>query len=118
MRKVTRIVALLLKDKTAPKELHKSVLRFLKIVITFLSFDSADKSNELCDLILSHVFAMQNSARYTMIIRRILNKLVSRVGVETVLRSTPTEHQKLVHYVERVRRKAKNARERQKFIDG
>ena len=94
------------------------MLRFLKIVITFLSFDSADKSNELCDLILSHVFAMQNSARYTMIIRRILNKLVSRVGVETVLRSTPTEHQKLVHYVERVRRKAKNARERQKFIDG
>lgn len=38
LRKVTRIVALLLKDQTAPKELHKSVLKFLKIVITFLVF--------------------------------------------------------------------------------
>ena len=40
LRKVTRIIALLLKDQTAPKELQKSVLRFLKIVITFLSFDT------------------------------------------------------------------------------
>jgi len=38
LRKVTKIVALFLKDATAPKELHRSVLKFLKIVITYLSF--------------------------------------------------------------------------------
>jgi hypothetical protein len=38
LKKVTRIVALFLKDPTAPKELQRSVLKFLKVVITFLQF--------------------------------------------------------------------------------
>ena len=62
LRKVTRIIALLLKDQTAPKELHKSVLKFLKIVITFLNFGSeqqnSDQAKELASLILTHVFAL------------------------------------------------------------
>ena len=81
LRKVTRIIALLLKDQTAPKELHKSVLKFLKIVITFLVFGDQDTSKELTSLILSHVFSLKNSAKYTMIIRRILNKLIPRVSL-------------------------------------
>lgn len=113
LRKVTRIVALLLKDQTAPKELHKSVLKFLKVVITFLSFSQGGK--ELCEMILSHVFSLPDSAKYTMIIRRILNKLIVRVGVATVLACTAKEHHKLIHYIERLRRKQKNAKERLKF---
>ena len=35
----------------------------------------------MTSLILSHVFALKNSAKYTMIIRRILNKLIARVGL-------------------------------------
>ena len=116
LRKVTRIIALLLKDQTAPKELHKSVLRFLKIVITFLTFENEATSRMLCELIVSHVFSLRNSAKYTMIIRRILNKLISRVGLPTVLACTSTEHHKLIHYIERARRKIRNAKERQKFI--
>lgn len=42
LRKVTRIVALFLKDATAPKELHRSVLKFLKVVITFLQFSGTN----------------------------------------------------------------------------
>ena len=103
LRKVTRIVALLLKDQTAPKELHKSVLKFLKVVITFLSFGEGAK--ELCELILSHVFSLPDSAKYTMVIRRILNKLIARIGVATVLDCTVKEHHKLIHYIERLRRK-------------
>ena len=105
LRKVTRIIALLLKDKTAPKELQKSVLKFLKIAITFLSFAEKEAAKELASLILTHVFSLENSAKYTMIIRKILNKLISRVGVDTVLASTASEHHALVHYTERLRRK-------------
>lgn len=111
MRKVTRIISLLLKDQTAPKELHKSVLKFLKVVITFLKFD-VQSATELTSLILTHVFALKNSAKYTMVIRKILNKLISRVGLPTVLACTAKEHHKLVHYIERLRRKQKNAKER------
>ena len=111
LRKVTRIISLLLKDQTAPKELHKSVLKFLKVVITFLKFD-AQSATELTSLILTHVFALKNSAKYTMVIRKILNKLISRVGLPTVLACTAKEHHKLVHYIERLRRKQKNAKER------
>ncbi len=108
---------MLLKDQTAPKELHKSVLKFLKVVITFLSFNDS-QAKELCELILSHVFSIKNSAKYTMVIRRILNKLIVRVGVATVLACTAKEHHKLIHYTERARRKIKNAKERTKFSLG
>ena len=114
MRKVTRIVALLLKDQTAPKELYKSVLKYLKVVITFLQFNEGS-AKELCELILTHTFSLKNSAKYTMIIRKILNKLIARVGVTMVLQCTAKEHQKLIHYIERLRRKVKNAKERQRF---
>jgi hypothetical protein len=91
-------------------------LKFLKVVITFLSFNTKDESaKELCSLILTHVFSLKNSAKYTMVIRRILNKLIVRVGVPTVLACTAKEHHKLIHYTERARRKIKNAKERTKF---
>ena len=48
IRKITRLVSLLLKDKTAPRELVKSVLRYIKIAITFLSFDTKETAKELC----------------------------------------------------------------------
>ena len=50
-----------------------------------------------------------------MTIRKILNKLISRVGVATIIACTAKEHQKLIHYIERLRRKQKNAKERNKF---
>jgi len=71
-------------------------------VITFLDFE---KDQSMVEVILTHVFALKNSSKYTMILRRILNKLIVRVGVKKVLMSTNRQNQKLIHYVERERRK-------------
>lgn len=87
------------------------MLKFIKVVITFLQFNEAT-SKELCELIITHVFSLKNSAKYTMIIRKILNKLIARVGVATVLACTAKGHQKLISYIERLRRKQKNAKAR------
>lgn len=51
-----------------------------------------------------------------MIIRRILSKLIARLGLPTVLACTKKEHHKLIDYIERARRKLRNAKERQRFI--
>ena len=71
-------------------------------MITFLDFE---KDQSMVEVILTHVFALKNSSKYTMILRRILNKLIVRVGVKKVLMSTNRQNQKLIHYVERERRK-------------
>lgn len=89
------------------------MLKFLKIVITFLSF--AEQPKDLASLILTHVFSLKNSAKYTMIIRRILNKLIARVGLQIVLQCTAKEHHALINYIERARRKVKNAKQREQF---
>ena len=113
LKKVTRIVALLLKDQTAPRELHKSVLKFLKIVITYLDFSSGQQeAQQQTELILTHVFALQKPKKYTVVIKRILTKLISRNGLKMVQASTPAHCQKLLQYIERLKRKEKNAKER------
>ena len=91
LRKVTRIVALFLKDPSAPKELQRSVLKFLKVAITFLQFTD-EHTKPQTELILSHIFAMAKPEKYTMMIRRILNKLIARVGVELVTSLTNPKH--------------------------
>ena len=54
VRKVTKIISLFLKDQTAPNELHRSVLKFLKVAITYLDFGSGPAA--LTSLILTSVF--------------------------------------------------------------
>lgn len=91
LRKVLKIIALFLKDATAPKELHRSVLKFIKVVITFLQF-SGTHSLQLTELITTHIFAIAKPQKYTMMLRRILNKLIVRVGVAQVMAATTIEH--------------------------
>ena len=91
LRKVLKIIALFLKDATAPKELHRSVLKFIKVVITFLQF-SGTHSLQLTELITTHIFAIAKPQKYTMMLRRILNKLIVRVGVSQVMAATTIEH--------------------------
>ena len=115
--KVSRIVCLLLLDKTAPKELHRSVLKFLKIVISLLGFDQgAEKSREITEMVVKHVFGMEKPKRFTIAIRRILGKLISRVGVKVVTDCSPVSGHRLINYVERVKRKERNAKERQRLL--
>ena len=86
--KVTKIIALFLKDASAPKELHRSVLKFIKVAITYIDFEDASKAAELLPLILSHVFSLAKPSDYATVIRRIVSKLMFRVGPATVKRHT------------------------------
>jgi hypothetical protein len=56
------------------------------------------------------VFALSKPEKYTMMIRRILNKLIARIGVDAVTAMTNPKHLKLIRYVERARKKVVNAR--------
>ena len=78
IRKITKIIALFLKDQNAPKELHRSALKFIKVAITYLDF-VAEPS--LCSLILTHIFQLKTCRRYSMTLRRIITKLIIRVGL-------------------------------------
>ena len=51
-----------------------------------------------------------------MLIRKILAKLISRVGLAQVKSATTKEHQKLIAYIEREKRKRVNAKERVKLL--
>lgn len=51
-----------------------------------------------------------------MVIRKILAKLISRVGLAQVKSATTKEHQKLISYIEREKRKRINAKERVKLM--
>ena len=102
IRKITKIIALFLKDQTAPKELHRSALKFIKVAITYLDFNT-DPS--LTNTLLTPVFQLKTCRKYSMTLRRIITKLIIRVGEAKVKAATPKEHLNLVNYVERVRRK-------------
>ena len=82
---MTQIVSQLLKDPTAPKELHRSVLKFIKIVITYFDFiQGSAECKQMNDLIITHVFSLDKPKRFTIVIRRILSKLISRNGLKMV----------------------------------
>ena len=68
------------------------------------------------DLIITHVFSLDKPKRFTIVIRRILSKLISRNGLKMVQDATPTSGERLLNYIERVKRKEKNAKERQRLL--
>lgn len=104
---------LFLKNEAAPRELHRSALKFIKVSITYLDFSN---QSELPKLILNHCSALKNSRKHTTTLRRIIAKLISRVGISVVRSATTSEHLPLVNYVERRRRKKQNAKDRQKML--
>lgn len=67
------------------------MLKFLKVVITFIKFD-AEGGNAMAEIIVQHVFSLAKPEKYTMMIRRILNKLISRIGVQPVMQMTSVKH--------------------------
>lgn len=107
---------MLLKDASAPNELIRSALKFIKVVVSYLDFSDGNVAKDQTNLILQHVFGMKDSRKYTMVIRKILAKLISRVGLAQVKSATTKEHQKLIAYIEREKRKRVNAKERVKLL--
>ena len=113
LRKVTKIILLFLKDQNAPKELHRSVLKFTKVAITYLDFN---KDIDMTNVIMSHIFSLKDSKKYSMTLRRIITKLIIRVGVEKLKQVTVKDHHPLIAYVERIRRKKQNVKERARLL--
>lgn len=113
IRKVTKIIALFLKDQAAPKELHRSALKFIKVAITYLDFGT---DSTLTQTLLTPVFQLKTCRRYSMTLRRIITKLIIRVGETIVRAATPKEHLNLINYVERARRKKIHMQERAKML--
>ena len=113
IRKITKIVSLFLKDQHAAKELHRSALKFIKVAITYLDFD---RDASLCSLILEPTFQLKSIRKYSMLTRRIVTKLLVRVGSQKVKQATAKEHLPLLFYVERCRRKRQNMKERAKLL--
>ena len=65
---------------------------------------------------LSHVFGLENPRDFASVVRRIVTKLIVKVGVDQVRRHTLKEHQPLVRNVEKERRKKRNAGERKRML--
>ena len=84
------------------------------MAITYLQFSQG--GSELCTLILSHCFAVSNLRLHTVVMRRIIGKLIARCGLAQVQKATNKEHLPLVQSVERQRRKKANQKERAKML--
>jgi len=111
-------VALYLKDDTAEAEIHRASLKFLKTAISFLSEENL-KAGDLMDSILTHgIFALPEHKRtkHSADIRKLLGKLLKKLGPSFVKKQTPPKHVALIDYIERARRKRANKTKRLKLM--
>ena len=65
---------------------------------------------------ISHIYSLENPKKFTIPIKRILTKLISRHGLKLVQQCTPEQGQRLLHYIERAKNKERNAKERQRLL--
>jgi hypothetical protein len=70
----------------------------------------------MTNVIMSHIFSLKDSKKYSMTLRRIITKLIIRVGVEKLKQATVKDHHPLIAYVERIRRKKQNVKERARLL--
>ena len=111
-------MALYLKDGTAESEIHRASLKFLKTAISFLSEENL-KGGDVLDSILAHgIFALPDYKRtkHLAIIRKLLGKLLKKLGLSYVKKATPPKHVPLIDYIERARRKRINKANRMKLL--
>lgn len=114
MNKVTRIIVLFLGDSTAPKELHRSVLKFTKIAITYLNFEAQP---DLLGIMLTNCFGLKKPQVFSTLIRRIVSKLMFKCTVKSVKAAiTNKAHLALVAHIDREKRKKRNAGEKRRMI--
>jgi hypothetical protein len=117
LKKVTKIVALFLKDDKAENEVHRAALKFLKTAVAFMS--QANLQGEVADHILTQgVFSLpsQKRAKHLALLRKLVGKLLKKMGIAQLKRITPAKHHALIDYVERARRKRENKKKRAKLL--
>jgi hypothetical protein len=119
LTKATKIVSIFMKDKKTPHELARSVLKFLKLAVTVLEEDRLKGEQGICKNIIDQLFSSKENhhvKKHKLMVRRILTKLIRRMGGAAVTRLMPEIHRPMVAYIEREKRKIVNRRERQKLL--
>ena len=118
MKKVAKIVALFLKDDKAENEIHRASLKFLKTAIAFLTTESLQSGGLVQAVIGAGIFSLSKEKRgkHGALVRKVLGKLIKKVGSPAVKKVTPVKHQALIEYIERERRKRLNKAKRQRLL--
>lgn len=69
---------------------------------------------------MNGVFGIQNDKKtfnkHNAIIKKVLSKLIKKMGLNYIKQITPSNHHNLISYVERVKRKRVNKQKREKLL--
>ncbi len=114
LRKVTKIIVLFLKDHTAPHELHRSVLKYIKTVVSFLPAETL--KGEMAEAMIQGMLTLPRATKFNQLQKKILSKFIKKLGLVYVKGATPAEHVKLIDYIERERRKRVNKVKKRKLL--
>lgn len=90
LKKVSKIVALFLKDEKAEAEIHRAALKFLKTSVSFLT--QANLQGELTDHILTQgIFSLssQKRSKHLALLRKLIGKLIKKIGAPALRKVTP-----------------------------
>lgn len=109
LRKVTKIIVLFLKDKSAGNLLHKSVLKYCKTIISFVNV-----TGEIAEQIVQGMFTLPKH-KNNELVKKILNKLIKKLTLQYVKSITPKQHIALIDYLEREKRKRANKKKREQL---
>ncbi|EDO48743.1 predicted protein [Nematostella vectensis] len=109
MEQLIESVLVCLKSKT--KEVIKSALGFLKVVISVMSReDLAPYARDLASGIVT--WNEDNRRRFRYNVKVLFERLIRKFGYQTALKCVPEDHQKLVHNIHKTTQRLK----RQKII--
>lgn len=106
--KASKIVAIFLKDRNTSHELARSVLKFLKIAINLLSEDLLKGDQGILKIFIDNLFHQKLSyhvKKHKLIVRKIIQKLITKFGPNYVSKIMPEFHRPMVSYLEKLKRK-------------
>jgi len=113
----SKITIIMLQSEQTPVEVKQQCFKFLKLSVNLL--DSLDTIKH--ELIVALVGKdKKRHAKFMLLMRQVLSKVIRKIGEAEVRKWVPEEHQKLITYIERMRRKkdSKEKRERMKMLLG
>lgn len=119
LKKVSKIIILYMNDHDSGKDLHRSVLKYCKTVIFFLNPQIL--KDEIAADIIKGIFSLQvdpkTKNKHNVLIKKVINKLIKKLGLKYTQSIVPEEHQKLLAYIERDKRKRHNKSQKKKLLE-
>lgn len=112
--KATKIIAIFLKDKAASHELYRAVLTFLRMSLGLLEQSSIlPLGKEMIHSIFSERVDKSALQKHRLLVRKIVSKLIGKLGEAQVRKMMPATGRDLISYIERMKRKASHKKERE-----